>query len=157
MIDGLRVLAYPGIDLGIGLHGRPGAHFRPAQRLQRIAPAYVAHHAHAVAHGAAVVFFGQIARIDRRRREGIARRQLHVSAAFGAQLAGVQGKAVAVWLHPRMIDHHRVDDMNLHVGPVEFGARLEERASVQVIGAAWSLLGQHVFQPDHRLSEALCF
>ena len=55
------------------------------------------------------------------------------------QLASVDREAVAIRLDARMIAHQRVDEVQLDVGAIEFAARLQERAGVQMVGAPVAL------------------
>ena len=57
---------------------------------------------------------------------GLREPSCHLAAAFGAKLAGVNSEAVAIRLHLGVIDHHRVDEVQLDIRAIEFAARFQE-------------------------------
>ena len=156
MIDRLTRRPDPGVDLGIGLHGRTGCIFAGYIGLQRRLSRHLAQHSHALAQRAAVLLGGEVVGEDRRIIHRVGRFQPHPPAALGPQLTDVEGEAVLGHADLAMVLHDHRHGVNLQIRPVEIGPGTQERPRLQALAAAQALAEQQVVQSDAQgLQQAL--
>jgi hypothetical protein len=155
VVDGLGLGPHPGVDVGVALDVGARRVFGLAIGIEGGLGHHLAGDLHALADGAAVFLGRQVVGQDGRIVERIGRAQAHLAAALRAQLADVQGEAVLLDLGLAVVLHDRQHAVDLQVGPVEVGARLQEGAALQELLAAQALAHQHVGQAGAQLLQAL--
>ncbi len=128
VIDRIRARAQDGADVVVGLHvrGEQVLLLQAAQcgRVEQAPGQLEARH-----HGLDVALVAEEIRVDRGRGQRVGAVEVHAADALGAQEADMTGEAGAPARLAAVVFHHGHAEMQLDVGQLEIGPRLQEAAA----------------------------